>query len=581
MPRTLRVALWIFAVVALIAGSLVINEVIRRNRKLYVLNGLTRPIKFKINGVESVVYPTEVKKLEIAEGSHNLELDLPNRKPETIEMSTSYFERFYRNPVWVLNLAHSAGVIEHDLYYAQNPQPSTQRFVDESEFSYFPHVDYAFVPYPEKISVKSGGHEEKKALSAKFETVAETSDRLLYSGVSPDVILGLAESHLVGIDKLNGEDTKLCERYSSLAVMNSERDRATAFLKPKLALRPVGIPWHRAYQFLRDTEENYDALVKEYAEGLQQSPDDAVLRYLYARLDSDSKSDGRLLEESRASSELYWPSTALAFRSARSGDWERAYELAKEAEKRDAPTEKMEDLKFDALMGLGRFEEIIAQVKSQPNEIGFGLPEFYVAAGRFEDALSAIDSAEKRLQRENPPGVSAAIMSEAVKAAHINVYYMMGDFERVGSELKANQGARLEGLRFYHALATGAPEEINEESGVTGNPWGQLQVATAFERKGDRENAKKWRALVIQSLRAGHINYRRAAQILETDAPTKEQLELVDVDNDDFILILADVLARFPEMKAEILPWLDRLCVRRKQHSVYLRKLIDSEKARR
>ncbi len=98
-----------------------------------------------------------------------------------------------------------------------------------------------------------------------------------------DRAMELAETWLL----TRPSDEAMLQIYTATAKRLKLVSRADAYLRDRLAARPVRIEWHRAYQGMHDSSTDHSALVAKYDSLLAATPTDSALLYLRGRIDPD------------------------------------------------------------------------------------------------------------------------------------------------------------------------------------------------------------------------------------------------------------------------------------------------------
>ena len=108
--RILGPLLLLPAVVFILAlvGFLAWNEYTRGHRTVYVVNALPQRAEVDVRGVGSVRAGLGVSQITVPEGRHHLTVRGPVAEEFDLEVSTGYFERWFNNPVWVVNVGRAA-----------------------------------------------------------------------------------------------------------------------------------------------------------------------------------------------------------------------------------------------------------------------------------------------------------------------------------------------------------------------------------------------------------------------------------------------------------------------------------------
>lgn len=241
-PKWIRWTIIGGAAMALLAGGLLINnEYIRRHRTIHVVNACGPGIQVRVDDQSPVTIGTSGR-LVVGEGRHRIQLSGAVNETHEVNLQSTFFDRWFGKPAWILNPGGEAVLDQGTLYYAENPPPSQHHLIVGRTFVALPHVDYAFEPPPNKLDIgRKNGQVEKTSLqqflgpdSTAFAATID-QDRV--------AALDFAEHRL----RRQPEQRELLQHYFSEG-MQHDASRVEAFLKSSLDRRPIQVQWHRAYQ---------------------------------------------------------------------------------------------------------------------------------------------------------------------------------------------------------------------------------------------------------------------------------------------------------------------------------------------
>ncbi|SIO67937.1 Flp pilus assembly protein TadD, contains TPR repeats [Singulisphaera sp. GP187] len=161
------------------------NEYIRRHRVLNVVNACGVPVEVSLDGGAARTLSNRGT-IPIAEGKHRLRITGPVDQTVDVDLEASYWDRWFKKPVWVLNPGDEAVLDQKSIYYAKNPRPSTHRLIVGAPFTAFPHIDYPFESPPESIEGTSRALRSRRpSWSGPRGTTPKRSWRLWPRTVSP------------------------------------------------------------------------------------------------------------------------------------------------------------------------------------------------------------------------------------------------------------------------------------------------------------------------------------------------------------------------------------------------------------
>jgi tetratricopeptide (TPR) repeat protein len=268
---------WVGVLIALgLFIAVLCNEYIRRHRTLHVINGLGQPAAVNVRGVGEVTVRTGMETLTLAEGNHHVSIQTGSEVEELdFEVRSSYWGRWFDDPIWVINVRGAAILMVTTAIYSQDsPAPSVSfRFGQTAE--YFPNITHPFKELPESLQMKS---HESRTLTQLERFPGEPSELVnyLHGRGQASEAWRLAESQL----RLRPDDIDLVQAYVGSVHAQGQTERADKFLAAGLTNRPIAIEWHRAYQALKRDRARDARLAAEYDQQLQADPGNSALLYL-------------------------------------------------------------------------------------------------------------------------------------------------------------------------------------------------------------------------------------------------------------------------------------------------------------
>ena len=545
-------------VVALIlAGLAVFNEVTRRNRTLHVFNASNETAMVSIDGSEPVSIG-RTGEISISEGAHTATISGPVDQQVSFSLSSSYFDRFFKDPAWLLNVGRGSLFSVDTIYYAANPRPSDSELLAADDFFYVPHVDYLFEMAPNELRVDS-----KSSVVTKIqlhEIVAPTVD-LFYAVQNSDEsqALSFAEQRL----NWDGNDAKLVEAYSTAATRDNAK-RARDFLRSGLDREPVNVAWHRAWIDSGNGEAADEEARLYYDTRLQKETDNALLLYLRGRVtESASGSRDWFARAIAADGNIPWPYLGLAYDAACRADWSAALGLLNQAAMRDGDPTMVNAYRHLAMIGTGDPDSAISDARKELNSQDWksGLRAIVVLC----DAVAAKGNADVRREFQQWGNMfmgGGAQIEPFRRSVGGYVDYMLEDFDRL---TEGDQSMTLM-VSLHAMLMKGRVAESIEQSqfaDVVEEPENSLAVSLAFHLAGDKTQADVWRQKTIEAMRNQRSIVRSAIPLLEAETlPTLEQIDECDWSPSGKALVLASLYQRFPEAK-ELAQYARRLNVSR------------------
>jgi tetratricopeptide (TPR) repeat protein len=211
----------------LLSGFLaIVNEHHRRNRTLFVVNDTGRPARLSIDG-QPELRVDKLEKLSLAEGTHYVKIIEPVTEEFDADMQTDYFERFTKNPVWVVNVGGAAGLFDETIHYAVNPRPPTVRSHIGENFAFIDDADYAFQDPPAQLEIAGDKKEVSKKHVGRDDAPAVVLFNFAMSEGRFSEALHFAETHL----RMDPKNMSLRVMYVMAAEKAGKQDQAARFLR--------------------------------------------------------------------------------------------------------------------------------------------------------------------------------------------------------------------------------------------------------------------------------------------------------------------------------------------------------------
>ncbi|MHC4503648.1 MAG: tetratricopeptide repeat protein, partial [Planctomycetota bacterium] len=547
---------------------------IGQGREVYVVNGLERPYTVVICGLKRRLGPMRHHAVEIPEGKVTVtvvdsDLEIPE---QTCRIKTSFFARPFLHRVFVVNPDRVALLAWEQSIYSARPgseSPAPPKLHVGSLFYEFGGVDYKFSDFPREIRTESSRTTKERICQLGDLTAAQRVEAIRQ---------GVGKAALVDYLKRNAlyDPTEEFNLYALATFAGC--DETLAFLKEGLPRRPLLVDWHRMYQTLtQKARPGYD-IQAEYRALLEKRPEDPVLMYLAARVDTDRDEAERLYRRAaehpeRCPHALY----ALAMAALSRADFDEALGLSRKA------TEMLPGrMDFDlvlrrALLGLGRFDELIGMVRADRRR--------YPLDGEF--AASEMLLLLRRGSDKEARGVIAAYHKDLVKqgdratADHWRSYlealrcYALGDVEGyLGKMGEVKEHALVFDLELTAGRLEKAATALSRmEARHKAEQHGLLYLAG---RKAGREDlARKHFASLLEALREGTRDRRAAAAFLSADKPldAKAVLGLV-MAPDEKAILLAVFGVKFPEHRERFFELARKLNYARAFPHLFLKNLL-------
>lgn len=540
------------------------NDHIRQNRTLHIVSGLGQPVTVQVDDLPPIqVHARET--VTIPEGRHRIVVSGPVSLTQEIALHSGFFDRFFKSPVWVVNLFGSAALVQTDYYYAENPRPSTETNYAGKRFVALPHVDYPFQVPPDEIQVAGKQQLHKVCLGVQPPNPMST----ILAIENPGEALQTAEA----IITCHPEDALLLETYTQVVIRYTATQRGEQFLRTRLDRRPVEVAWHRAFQILLDNDGRADDLEAFYDAAFESEPNDGRLAYLRARIEMDPQKAAELFKRAQANApDSPWPWYADAFASMCRGNWPQVRTDLEEALERGLEPLYAERLLFLSRLATGESDEIVkeclAELEANPFALqtSFKLLEARACLGEYEvarrDWEDWKDGAAQYL--EIPQAAEAVDLLEAA------VLYQLADFDSLGHLLGRLDNKQRTSFQFEMLLAQGHSDAIVADASLMRlvesdrEAWEGLKLAVALHESQDASAAAEWSARSREKLAVGDRFSRRAARFLSLpSAPEPDELEQLELPLNQKLVLLCVLAQRYPGIKSDLQPLVRRLNISR------------------
>jgi tetratricopeptide (TPR) repeat protein len=546
----------IFAIIAfvILIGALIGNEHVRRNRTLHIIASTPGQITVQVDDLPAVTMHSGLQEITLAEGKHHAHITGSITQDLDFEVKSSYMDRWFADPVWVLNPGGSAVLLFERAVYSKNPPPADYSFHFGESFFWFPEVTHPFKELPRSLSMKSY---ETKTLT-HIELLNEAPYGLFDHLVEEkkfDAASKLAESRL----RQWPEDKEMLDDYYRLALRNKQKERFKKFLAEGLDRRPILIPWHRLYQSLDQNAQREVMLAVEYDKQLAKEPNNSALLYLRGRVAVGREESSQWFQRAvEADDRNAYANYALAYNHLYRADWAGARQYLAKVVKLEPENEEFATAFFQCRLALGEFAELEAEARKQvagPKATfmtHYRLMELLTVQNRIKDAESIMTGYVNSVQSKSP---EAARKIERILKNYL--FYAAGDFammERLAKADKtglsktalfqalAEQGKMNEALKAY-------PAEAEEEHDAID----YLATSLACFQANDLAEATVWRVKAIEQLKKGSEEEILAARILGGEVtPQFATIDDIGMTPERKSIFLAAVGLQHPVLKNEL-----------------------------
>jgi tetratricopeptide (TPR) repeat protein len=549
-PKFVLPVLLLAAFLAYVGGAIYIG----RNRAVYLVNGTPIPYTATVNGTGYPVMPGRPTPIRVPEGDIAVALKGPGvpAEEQACRLETPFWTRPFARRTFVLNPDRVAVVAREVTIYSTQPVPADEpdvRFTGQLLHE-FQNIDYEFAPFPPQISVKGGDRFKKYRLDLPPIPDAEARLRsVMEAGSLPE-----AQEYARRWLAFQPNDSAM---LLWLVTQLSPED-AIAFLKPRLAERPVRSEWHRAYQMAVERGQPDRDLIPEYralVESARRSPD-AV--YLLARLCPHDECLKLLAEAAGGRSPSHLAENALGYHALAEGRFDDAVRWCGKAIAGD-PGNLLFEMQFEHALWANRsYDELLERcaVKLAANPDGpaavFLKARVLLARGDRAGAQQAVDEVLGRLGA--PAGQRNPI------ANVLDLFEALVKRDRAAFLRAAEAGGK--GDPFTVALLQDRPEQAAASVRDTKEPVRAARYGLLFlcaERNGKTAVANEALANYVAALRRGGHEERAFAALLTRARPTAEQLKDSSIDVNDKRIAVAVALRKFPELGPEAAAFARRL----------------------
>ena len=544
-----RALAWIGILGGLVAlGFVIANEYIRRHRTLYIVNAFSNPANVAIQGGENYGHIRKLQPVNLAEGRYHATISGPVTQELDFEVRSSYFSRWFNDPIWVINIGGEAPLLFEHVTYGENAPPPQISLHFGNKFQLFPNVTHPFTELPETISMKRGQTRVLSHLDL-FPGKPEAAFAYLRHEGQISQALAFAEHSLRG----DRENKTLLLAYLSETAARQQGDRADRYLQAGLNHRPVAIEWHRQYQQLHQNSADRAKLTQSYDQMLRAEPTNSALLYLRGRIEPERAQARQFFERSvEVDPANAFASYALGFDRLTVADWPQARRLLARAVELAPDNEGFSYWHFVARLGCGEVaalqQELQQQLQRDPLDFHSERKLLFCLAlqGQREAALAEQTAFEKRWINRHGPRSRPTI--EYLRRLTL---YAVGDFAELEKWTKSDTSAAGR-LAYGQALIEqGRVKEVLALRGLEGNEENEfwlLAVAVALHDAGDKAGAADWLQKAVAAMKEGQEELEQVAGLLSgSTLPSRSELENVALPPNNKALVLVALGQRHPE----------------------------------
>jgi tetratricopeptide (TPR) repeat protein len=284
--------------VLVVLGYLVVAFLQGQYRTVYLVNGLGTPYTVDIDGTTYRAGPRSFQKITLGEGSHKVaitDVAAPLNAPQTVQINTSFLARPFSSDAFIINPDASAILEQQKLFYSKsgNLDPKIS-YTGGAVLQKFEDIDYPFNTPPDTISLDSSSSVVSRT-TLKLPEVPDMSDSslllILQEKLGPAVVPIARNRFMFDPDS---------QAYGAILSQVLSKEESLAYYKPLLAVRPLRMQWHRAYQETMLRGGGEEPVRAEYAQMLAAEPQNKDLNYLASRVEPDPDKMLALLQASAA-----------------------------------------------------------------------------------------------------------------------------------------------------------------------------------------------------------------------------------------------------------------------------------------
>lgn len=533
------------------------NLSIAESRSLYVVSGYEKPAIIELPGMEAVgVAPGKIRTIRLAEGDYEATISGPVTNKLKFSVRTSFMDRFTKKPAWVLNVGGSALLFSETI----NPDGEKKDFKTYygEPFVSWVNVDLPFKVTPEKIE----GTKSLTRLDLFREPVLQALVTVANTG-NPGEALDLAEWHL----RLRRDDSRMLAEYVGYALNVNERERLKKFLLEGIALRPVEIEWHRAYQDLMLTPQTHGSLIAEYDGLLKKDPNNSSLLYLRGRLCVSQKQALDYYNKSLGTSfNNAFTHFAIGSAEAGRGEWSTANSSVKVARSLRPDVLQFQDILFETRLAMGEYEEMEKELQEAVEQVPLDatlnifLCDVLAAAKKHDVALKVLENFESRWGQSSSQPVPNFLRSR--------VLYSIGDFDGMVKRYSTDESDEARMAYFEALVELGRLEEALTISPIdetgSADPFHFLAYATAWKLAGNNDRFEACSKRAFEMLKVRRPELALLADLLaDTEAPSLSEVTDIPTVPKLKAIALAYLVAKFPSQASEYTPMIRKLNIDR------------------
>ncbi len=563
-PRKIRwkpIIAWTAVIAVILAATVGSNLYIARHQTLYLVSGLPKPVSVEIAGHQKeTIRAGGTSSIELPEGNYRATLGGAVDEQVDIQIKSTFWGRWFKKPVFILNAGGSAILLFENTTYSSNPVGGggSFSFYFGKPFLVLPDVDYPFQDFPSSITVDSGSSSVQKTRVALFEGSPEGAFLALIGKSRNQDAFPLAEWWLSS----HRDDVDFLSYYTHFSKLAHREPACREFLAEGAKRRPVEIAWHRTYQELRSYGDEAAPLIAEYDSFLKDDPDNSALLYLRGRLCTSTRESTPLYEKAiDRDAKNAFAHFALGMNLLSLGDSTKASPHLTEAVRLQPANAQFQQVMFDSQLAEKKYAEAETSLRAMriksPTEYypALHLGQLFVLQNKSNELENLTASYRRDLRAADEDQAD-----DTMTDLNTLLFYAAGRFEDM-QKLSRPSGSRPAPGNFQALVELGRLQEAAAAlQAPRATPFDLLALSVAWKQAGNDTQAYSCRDHAIQLLAKGRIEHMAMAEILQrTQAVPLDEIMDLSLSPGEKALLLTALAQRFPQGNAELLAAARRL----------------------
>ncbi|MBN1900591.1 hypothetical protein JW926_04610 [Candidatus Sumerlaeota bacterium] len=541
------------AIILFILGLLMYGSYsIGMSRVVYFVNGLSKPYKINIKGKEYALQPNHYHAIKVGEGrfEYTIREEELKIKPQTITIKTPFLTRMFLKRLFIVNPDTAAVLLWEKIYYAEKPgdaPPTEYKFYNNSNFYVLPKIDYAFIPYPESVSLPDNKIIAKTRISLPAAEGVHPLIQMkqIEAKMGKESAIEKAKTHLL-------RDPENADSYLQYLLTAMEGKAYIELASSGLSHRPILVEWHRMYQNAKEKYEPQYDLEPEYRSLLEADPENPALQYLLGRVVTDQIEAVGLFQKSVSGAKpLKRGYYAMAMHYLNSAQFEMSVATMRKMME-SFPCDLIDRaLYFEILAGAKKYDDLISEyqgeLKKNPNDLSviLSISFILITQGKVKEADNALGGWFVK----HDDLIPSEARREVQTIYDIEKAYLTGDLETWSAMIDKNptpeRAFDLAITRGNMEDAKAALEKMEEKHSNI-----YLLLYIAMKKANREDDARKYLGKACEILRKEIWEERRVADCLEgIKAPDPTQICSLTFAPRQKIYILIALGMAYPEQR--------------------------------